>query len=123
LSFSGPPISLADFSARIDFNPNVADMALGISTTTELFQTSVTCAPLGPGLCGRLNFEHRENHVPNGGVVSGSASWRTVGFEPARETTVTMTHQEIVEGMRKLRKRIKSGKMSVRQMVEEGRRF
>ena len=34
-----------------------------------------------------------------------------------------MTHQEIVEGMRKLRKRIKHGKMSVRQMVEEGRRF
>jgi hypothetical protein len=31
LSFSGRPISLADFSAEIDFNPNVADMALGIS--------------------------------------------------------------------------------------------
>ena len=34
-----------------------------------------------------------------------------------------MTHREIVEGMRKLRKRIKPGKMKVRQMVEEGRRF
>jgi len=34
-----------------------------------------------------------------------------------------MTHKEIVEGMRKLRKRIKPGKINVRQMVEEGRRF
>jgi prevent-host-death family protein len=42
---------------------------------------------------------------------------------PVEETRVRMTHKEIVEGMRKLRKRIKPGKMSVRQMVEEGRRF
>ena len=42
---------------------------------------------------------------------------------PVEETRARMTHEEIVEGMRKLRKRIKPGKMSVRQMVEEGRRF
>jgi prevent-host-death family protein len=42
---------------------------------------------------------------------------------PAGETSAKMTHKEIVEGMRKLRKRIKPGKMNVRQMVEEGRRF
>lgn len=42
---------------------------------------------------------------------------------PIEETRTRMTHKEIVEGMRKLRKRIKPGKMSVRQMVEEGRRF
>jgi prevent-host-death family protein len=42
---------------------------------------------------------------------------------PAEETRARTTHKEIVEGMRKLRKRIKAGKMSVRQMVEEGRRF
>ncbi|MGD0841077.1 MAG: type II toxin-antitoxin system prevent-host-death family antitoxin [Candidatus Acidiferrales bacterium] len=42
---------------------------------------------------------------------------------PVEETKARMTHQEIVEDMRKLRKRIKPGKMNVRQMVEEGRRF
>jgi hypothetical protein len=79
-SFSGPPISLADFSSGTDFNPNVADMALGISTTAGLFQTWVTCAPLGPGLCSRLNLEHRENRLPNGGVVSGSVSRERSGM-------------------------------------------
>ena len=39
------------------------------------------------------------------------------------ELAMVDTHNEIVEGIRKLRKRIKPGKMSVRQMVEEGRRF
>src|SRR5208337_1582422 len=34
-----------------------------------------------------------------------------------------LTHREIVEGMRALRKRIKLDKMSVREMVEKGRRF
>jgi prevent-host-death family protein len=34
-----------------------------------------------------------------------------------------LTHREIVEGMRELRKRIKSDSMTVREMVEEGRRF
>jgi prevent-host-death family protein len=34
-----------------------------------------------------------------------------------------LTHQEIVDGMRALRKRVKAGKMSVREMVNEGRRF
>jgi prevent-host-death family protein len=34
-----------------------------------------------------------------------------------------LTHKEIVEGMRKLRKPIKPGKMTVRELLEEGRRF
>ena len=42
---------------------------------------------------------------------------------PIEETRPKMTHKEIVEGMRKLRQRIKPGKISVREMVEEGRRF
>ena len=42
---------------------------------------------------------------------------------PVEETRARMTHKEIVEGMRKLRKRIKPGKINVRQMVEERRRF
>jgi len=42
---------------------------------------------------------------------------------PVEETKTKLTHKEIVEGMRKLRKRIKPGKINVRQMVQEGRRF
>ena len=34
-----------------------------------------------------------------------------------------LTHEEIVEGMRALRKRVKPDTMSVREMVNEGRRF
>jgi prevent-host-death family protein len=42
---------------------------------------------------------------------------------PVAEVRRKLTHQEIVEGMRALRKRIKPDKRSVREMVEEGRRF
>ncbi len=42
---------------------------------------------------------------------------------PIGSTGKKLTHREIVEGMRALRKRIKPGSMTVREMVEEGRRF
>ena len=42
---------------------------------------------------------------------------------PVAETEVKLSHKEIVEGMRALRKRVKPGKMSVHDMVNEGRRF
>jgi prevent-host-death family protein len=42
---------------------------------------------------------------------------------PVTEATPKLTHQEIVEGMSALRKRVKPGKRSVREMVKEGRRF
>jgi prevent-host-death family protein len=42
---------------------------------------------------------------------------------PVEEKEVKLSHREIVEGMRALRKRVKTGKMSVREMVKEGRRF
>jgi prevent-host-death family protein len=42
---------------------------------------------------------------------------------PVEATDAKPTHQEIVEGLRALRKRVKPGKMSVRDMVREGRRF
>jgi prevent-host-death family protein len=42
---------------------------------------------------------------------------------PVEEKQVKPTHREIVEGMRALRKRVKPGKMPVREMVKEGRRF
>jgi prevent-host-death family protein len=42
---------------------------------------------------------------------------------PVTEAAPKMTHKQIVEGMRALRKRVKPGKMSVREMVNEGRRY
>lgn len=42
---------------------------------------------------------------------------------PVGETGKKLTHKQIVDGMRALRKRIKPDRMSVREMVEEGRRF
>jgi prevent-host-death family protein len=42
---------------------------------------------------------------------------------PITQTETKLSHSEIVEGMRALRKRVKPGKMSVREMVNEGRRF
>ena len=42
---------------------------------------------------------------------------------PVGEAGKKLTHKEIVEGMRALRKRIKPDSMSVRKMVEEGKRF
>ncbi len=42
---------------------------------------------------------------------------------PVGQTGKKLTHQDIVDGMRALRKRIKPDTMSAREMVEEGRRF
>lgn len=42
---------------------------------------------------------------------------------PVGPTEHKLSHQEIVQGMRDLRKRVKPGKMSVRDMVNEGRRY
>jgi prevent-host-death family protein len=42
---------------------------------------------------------------------------------PVAETSAKLSHAEIVEGMRALRKRIKPGRMSARDMVNRGRRY
>ncbi|MGD0134288.1 MAG: type II toxin-antitoxin system prevent-host-death family antitoxin [Bryobacteraceae bacterium] len=42
---------------------------------------------------------------------------------PVEETPAKPSHAEIVEGMRALRKRIKPGRMSARDMVNQGRRY
>jgi prevent-host-death family protein len=42
---------------------------------------------------------------------------------PVRESEPKLTHEQIVEGMRILRKRVKPDTMSVREMVQQGRRF
>ena len=41
---------------------------------------------------------------------------------PVTDAGPKLTHQEIVEGMRALRKRVKSDGMSVREMISVGRR-
>jgi prevent-host-death family protein len=42
---------------------------------------------------------------------------------PIGGTQPKLSHKEIVEGLRALRKRVKPGPMTVREMVAEGRRF
>ena len=42
---------------------------------------------------------------------------------PVRDGGPKPTHEDIVEGMRALRKRVKPDTLSVREMVNEGRRF
>jgi prevent-host-death family protein len=42
---------------------------------------------------------------------------------PVEEARAKLSHEKIVEGTRKLRKRIKSSEMNVRDMVTQGRRF
>ena len=42
---------------------------------------------------------------------------------PVGDAEGKITHTEIVEGLRALRKRVKPGKMTVREMVNQGRRF
>jgi prevent-host-death family protein len=42
---------------------------------------------------------------------------------PVSDTPAKLSHTEIVEGMRALRKRVKPGRMSVRDMVNQGRRY
>ena len=47
----------------------------------------------------------------------------TAVLVPVAETESKLSHKEIVEGMRALRKRVKPSNMSVKEMIEEGRRF
>ena len=42
---------------------------------------------------------------------------------PIQDATGKLTHEEIVAGMRELRKRVKPDTMSVREMVNAGRRL
>ena len=42
---------------------------------------------------------------------------------PVQEAEGKLTHEEIIEGMQELRKRVKPDRMSVREMVNQGRRL
>jgi prevent-host-death family protein len=47
----------------------------------------------------------------------------TAVLMPVAGAETKLSHKEIVEGMRALRRRVKPGKMTVREMIEAGRRF
>jgi len=42
---------------------------------------------------------------------------------PVGERDPKLTHEEIVDGMRALRRRVKPGVMTVREMIREGRKY
>jgi prevent-host-death family protein len=42
---------------------------------------------------------------------------------PARPAAGKLSHAEIVAGMRELRGRVKPGKITVREMIDDGRRY
>lgn len=42
---------------------------------------------------------------------------------PPGDARPKLSHAEIVEGMRVLRQRVKGGKPSIRELIQEGRRF
>ena len=42
---------------------------------------------------------------------------------PLAEAKTIPSHREIVEGIRALRRRVKPGRMTVREMIEQGRRL
>ncbi|MDQ6663364.1 MAG: type II toxin-antitoxin system Phd/YefM family antitoxin [Acidobacteriota bacterium] len=42
---------------------------------------------------------------------------------PVGKSDARLSHKEIIDRMRALRKRVKPGKMSVKEMIAEGRRF
>lgn len=42
---------------------------------------------------------------------------------PATENATKLSHSEVVERMRELRQRVKPGTMSIKKMIEEGRRY
>ena len=42
---------------------------------------------------------------------------------PVGENGKRLTHHEIIKSLKSLRKRVKPGKMTIREMIREGRRF
>jgi prevent-host-death family protein len=72
----------------------------------------------------RAHFSDLLNRVARGERITITRYGAAVALlTPVARKGSKLTHREIVEGMRALRKRVKPGKMSVREMVAEGRRF
>ena len=72
----------------------------------------------------RARFSDLLNRVARGEKITITRYGAPVALlVPVERKESKLTHTEIVEGMRALRKLVKPGKMTVREMVAEGRRF
>lgn len=71
----------------------------------------------------RLHFSGLLDRVAQGEQITITRHGVPVALLlPAETKTSQLTHAEIVEGMRALRKRVKPGPPSVREMIAQGRR-
>jgi prevent-host-death family protein len=71
----------------------------------------------------RARFSDLLNRVARGEKITITRHGAPVALlVPVEKAESKLTHTEIVEGMRALRKRVKTGKISVREMVAQGRR-
>ena len=72
----------------------------------------------------RAHFSDLLNRVARGEKITITRHGVAVALLVSVEQKVSkLTLREIVEGMRALRKRVKPRRLSVREMVAEGRRF
>jgi len=72
----------------------------------------------------RTRFSDLLNRVARGERITITRNGAPVALlVPVERKQSKLTHTEIVEGMRALRKRVKPRKITVREMVAEGRRF
>jgi prevent-host-death family protein len=72
----------------------------------------------------RARFSDLLNRVARGEKITITRHGVAVALlVPVEQKVSKFTHREIVEGMRTLRKRVKPRKLSVQEMVAEGRRF
>jgi prevent-host-death family protein len=72
----------------------------------------------------RTRFSDLLNRIARGEKITITRYGAAVALlVPVERKESKLTHQEIVEGMRALRKLVKPGKITIREMVAEGRRF
>ena len=72
----------------------------------------------------RAHFSDLLNRVARGEKIIITRYGTPVALlVPVGKNESKLTHREIVEGMRALRKRVKPGKLSIREMAVKGRRF
>jgi prevent-host-death family protein len=75
-------------------------------------------------LDARMQFSDLLNRVARGEEITITRYGAPVALlVPVHQRGAKLTHMEIVEGMRTLRKRVKPGKMTVREMVAQGRQL
>lgn len=72
----------------------------------------------------RARFSDLLNRVARGEKITITRHGAPVALlVPVEKKASKLTHMEIVEGMRALRKKVKAGKVSIQEMLAAGRRF